>query len=169
MTKVTKIYGPPGTGKTEKLIRRAMAYIRVGTPVNKIGYFAFTRKAAHEARDRMLKKNPLERISPTEALNHNYFSETMEEEEEVDIVPELMKPKKQNLSCESPLLTSANQDRLMKKTIKKDSCVDFKMGRENGFTGKVDTLVETGSTNNSVGKRFESIISPKASKFSAKK
>ena len=41
MTKVTKIYGPPGTGKTEKLIRRAMAYIRVGTPVNKIGYFAF--------------------------------------------------------------------------------------------------------------------------------
>ena len=36
MTKVTKIYGPPGTGKTEKLIRRAMAYIRVGTPV-KIG------------------------------------------------------------------------------------------------------------------------------------
>ena len=58
MTKVTKIYGPPGTGKTEKLIRRAMAYIRVGTPVNKIGYFAFTRKAAHEARDRMLLKNP---------------------------------------------------------------------------------------------------------------
>ena len=49
MTKVTKIYGPPGTGKTEKLIRRAMAYIRVGTPVSKIGYFAFTRKAAHEA------------------------------------------------------------------------------------------------------------------------
>ena len=58
MTKVTKIYGPPGTGKTEKLIRRAMAYIRVGTPVSKIGYFAFTHKAAHEARDRMLKKNP---------------------------------------------------------------------------------------------------------------
>ena len=58
MTRVTKIYGPPGTGKTEKLIRRAMAYIRVGTPVSKIGYFAFTRKAAHEARDRMLKKNP---------------------------------------------------------------------------------------------------------------
>jgi superfamily I DNA/RNA helicase len=56
--KVTKIYGPPGTGKTEKLIRRAMAYIRIGTPINSIGYFAFTRKAAHEARDRMLSKNP---------------------------------------------------------------------------------------------------------------
>lgn len=94
----------------------------------------------------------------------------MEEEEEVDIVPELIKPKsKENQNCESPLLTTANQERLMKKTIKKDSCVDFKMGRENGFTGKVETLVETGSTNNSVGKRFESMISPKASKFSAKK
>ena len=58
MKKVTKIYGPPGTGKTEKLIRRAMAYIRIGTPVNKLGYFAFTRKAANEAKDRMLKKNP---------------------------------------------------------------------------------------------------------------
>ena len=58
MKKVTKIYGPPGTGKTEKLIRRAMAYIRIGVAVDKIGYFAFTRKAANEAKDRMLKKNP---------------------------------------------------------------------------------------------------------------
>lgn len=119
---------------------------------------------------RMLKKNPLERISPSEAIAHSYFSETMEEEEEIDIVPELIKPKsKENQSCESPLLTSSNQERLLKKTIKKDSCVDFKMGRDNGFTGKVDTLVETGSTNNSVGKRFESIISPKVSKFNSKK
>ena len=29
---------------------------------------------------RMLKKNPLERISPSEANAHSYFSETMEEE-----------------------------------------------------------------------------------------
>jgi len=53
---IKKFYGPPGTGKTEKLIRRAQAYIRVGTPVNKIGYFAFTRKAANEAKNRMLSK-----------------------------------------------------------------------------------------------------------------
>ncbi len=39
--------------------------------------------------------------------------------------------------------------------LKKDSCVDFKMGKENVFTGKVDTVTETGgSTMNSVGKRF---------------
>ena len=55
---ITKIYGPPGTGKTEKLIRRAMAYIRIGTPLDQIGYFAFTRKAANTAKDRMLEKNP---------------------------------------------------------------------------------------------------------------
>lgn len=88
------------------------------------------------------------------------------EEEEVDVVPELLKPYP---NCESPLLTSANQERLKQKTIKKDSCVDFKLGRENVFTGKVDTVSEVASTNNSVGKRFESVRSPKASKFSAKK
>jgi hypothetical protein len=55
------------------------------------------------------------------------------------------------------------------KLNKKDSCVDFRMGKENVFTGKVDTIAETGSTNNSVGRKFESFLSPKASKFSAKK
>ena len=50
---IYKIYGPPGTGKTHRLINRAKAYIRIGTPLNKIGYFAFTRKAAKEARERM--------------------------------------------------------------------------------------------------------------------
>jgi hypothetical protein len=113
----------------------------------------------------MLKKNHLERIGAIEALNHTYFTETMEEED-VDVVPELMKPYP---NCDSPLLTSANQDRLKQKTIKKDSCVDFKLGRENVFTGKVDTVSEVASTHVSVGKRFESMISPKASKFCAKK
>jgi|TARA_R100001530_G_C4314259_1_gene153908 DNA helicase-2/ATP-dependent DNA helicase PcrA len=48
-----KFYGPPGTGKTHRLISRAKAYVRTGTPLYKIGYFAFTRKAASEARERM--------------------------------------------------------------------------------------------------------------------
>ena len=44
------------------------------------------------------------------------------------------------------------------------------MGKENVFTGKVDTIAETASNNNnSVGKRFESVAMPKISKFSAKK
>jgi len=49
---IKKFYGPPGTGKTEKLIRRALAYIRIGTPIKRIGYFAFTKKAALEAKER---------------------------------------------------------------------------------------------------------------------
>jgi len=54
---IKKFYGPPGTGKTEKLIRRALAYIRIGTPIKRIGYFAFTKKAALEAKERMLNRN----------------------------------------------------------------------------------------------------------------
>ena len=55
---IKKFYGPPGTGKTEKLIRRALAYVRSGTPITEIGYFAFTRKAANTAKERILEKNP---------------------------------------------------------------------------------------------------------------
>ena len=53
MKKPIKIYGPPGTGKTFRLIRRVNAYVRTGTPYHKIGYFAFTKKAAIEARKRI--------------------------------------------------------------------------------------------------------------------
>ena len=53
MEKINKIYGPPGTGKTFRLIRRVKAYVRKGVPLHKIGYFAFTRKAAQEARERI--------------------------------------------------------------------------------------------------------------------
>ena len=53
MKEPIKIYGPPGTGKTFRLIRRVNAYVRTGTPYHKIGYFAFTKKAAKEARERI--------------------------------------------------------------------------------------------------------------------
>lgn len=42
--------------------------------------------------------------------------------------------------CKSPLLTSANPARKKDKMIKKDSCLDFKMGKENLLTGKVETI-----------------------------
>lgn len=57
----------------------------------------------------------------------------------------------------------------MEKITKKDSCVDFKMAKENVFTGKVETIAETNSTTNSMGKKFESILMPKISKFITKK
>ena len=53
-----KIYGPPGTGKTTRLINYVKTLVKFGTPIDKIGYFAFTKKAAEEAIDRMLKIFP---------------------------------------------------------------------------------------------------------------
>tara|TARA_Y100000004_G_scaffold1825_1_gene2308 strand:- start:3300 stop:4736 length:1437 start_codon:yes stop_codon:yes gene_type:complete len=50
-----KVIGPPGTGKTRRLLNEVQNYVNKGTKLNKIGYFAFTRKAAGEARDRFLK------------------------------------------------------------------------------------------------------------------
>ena len=53
-----KIYGPPGTGKTTKLIKYAKTFYKLGTSLDKIGYFAFTTKAANEAVNRMLDAYP---------------------------------------------------------------------------------------------------------------
>jgi superfamily I DNA/RNA helicase len=53
-----KVVGPPGTGKTQTLLDKVMEYKNSGTPLERIGYFAFTRKAAHEARDRFLEAFP---------------------------------------------------------------------------------------------------------------
>jgi superfamily I DNA/RNA helicase len=60
---IYKYFGPPGTGKTHRLISRAKAYIRIGTPLDMIGYFAFTKKAAKVAKDRM----------PVDSEKLNYF------------------------------------------------------------------------------------------------
>ena len=43
-----KILGPPGTGKTTKLLKYVKTFLKLGTPLEKIGYFAFTKKAANE-------------------------------------------------------------------------------------------------------------------------
>ena len=52
-----KVIGPPGTGKTRRLLNEVHRYVQQGTPLDQIGYFAFTRKAAGEARDRFLARN----------------------------------------------------------------------------------------------------------------
>ena len=52
-----KVIGPPGTGKTRRLLNEVHKYVQQGTPLDQIGYFAFTRKAAGEARERFLAKN----------------------------------------------------------------------------------------------------------------
>ena len=55
---IRKILGPPGTGKTTKLLHYVRTLAKFGTPLHRIGYFAFTKKAAGEARGRMLDKHP---------------------------------------------------------------------------------------------------------------
>ena len=55
---IRKILGPPGTGKTTKLLKYVQTFLKLGTPIEKIGYFAFTKKAATEAKERMLKLFP---------------------------------------------------------------------------------------------------------------
>ena len=52
-----KVVGPPGTGKTRRLLNEVHNYVQQGVPLDQIGYFAFTRKAAGEARNRFLVKN----------------------------------------------------------------------------------------------------------------
>ena len=51
----TIVLGPPGTGKTWTLLNKVDDYLKKTDP-DKIGYFAFTQKAANEARERAIKK-----------------------------------------------------------------------------------------------------------------
>jgi superfamily I DNA/RNA helicase len=90
-----KIYGPPGTGKTTKLIKYAKTFYKLGTPLDKIGYFAFTTKAANEAINRMLDAYPklqrknLKHFRTLHSLAFNRLgmkkSEVMQDEHYADI------------------------------------------------------------------------------------
>ena len=51
----TIVLGPPGTGKTTTLLNKVDSYLKKTDPT-KIGYFAFTQKAANHARDEAIKK-----------------------------------------------------------------------------------------------------------------
>lgn len=50
------ILGPPGTGKTHELLTVVDGLLDSGIPSTEIAFVAFTRKAAHEARDRACEK-----------------------------------------------------------------------------------------------------------------
>ena len=52
----TIILGPPGTGKTTTLLTLVDDFMKAGVDSKRIGYFSFTRKAAHEASGRAAEK-----------------------------------------------------------------------------------------------------------------
>ena len=54
----TKVFGPPGSGKTTYLLSIVEQELADETHPMKIGYFAFTKKAATEARERAITKFP---------------------------------------------------------------------------------------------------------------
>ena len=53
---IKKIFGPPGSGKTTFLLNTVEQELERGVSPNLIGYFAFTRRAALEAKERAAKK-----------------------------------------------------------------------------------------------------------------
>jgi DNA helicase-2/ATP-dependent DNA helicase PcrA len=55
---VKKVFGPPGTGKTTFLLNKVEEFLADGVLPQRVGYFAFTRKAATEAMERALVKFP---------------------------------------------------------------------------------------------------------------
>lgn len=63
-----RYFGPPGTGKTTTLLNQVDGFLSEGISSNEMGYFAFTRKASHEARDRAVARFNLD---PDE--NFTYF------------------------------------------------------------------------------------------------
>lgn len=55
---IEKVFGPPGAGKTTYLLSVVESELAADVHPTQIGYFAFTRKAATEARDRATQKFP---------------------------------------------------------------------------------------------------------------
>ena len=56
------ILGPPGTGKTATLLKLVEAELGQGTSPDRIGYFAYTRRASTEAKTRAVNKFNIEDV-----------------------------------------------------------------------------------------------------------
>jgi len=94
---------------------------------------------------KMLKTDPEERINAEAALSHPYFGEYEEEEPERER-KEVEEEDKDTVDVgESPLLTTRNEERKKSKVLQRDSCLSFKMAKDNVMTGKTETVGSIGS------------------------
>lgn len=68
-------------------------------------------------------------------------------------------------NCDSPLLTTANPKRKLDKNMKKDSCVEFHMGKENIVTGKTEDVDSMRNNKVSIVNTSTPVRKPKVSQF----
>lgn len=71
---VRKVFGPPGTGKTTYLIQEANNFLKDDQcQLHELGYFAFTRKAAMEAKSRMSQRHDQKKLRHFQTLHSLAF------------------------------------------------------------------------------------------------
>ena len=63
-----RLFGPPGTGKTTTLLNLVDKALADGVPSTQIAFFAFTRKAATEAKELSQANNMLHVQSGTDNI-----------------------------------------------------------------------------------------------------
>ena len=97
---------------------------------------------------KMLRVNPEERINAEQALEHPYFKldfTKLESEDE--------KEAPDQVSMDMATTVTPPMGQVMKQfRVKKDSCIEFKLGKENIMAGKTESVEHVGSTKVSVGK-----------------
>jgi serine/threonine protein kinase len=125
--------------------------------------FGTVEKETKDLMMKMLRVNPEERINAEQALEHPYFKldftkpESEDEEEAADQV-----------SMDMATAITPPMGQVMKQfRVKKDSCIEFKLGKENIMIGKTESVENVGSTKVSVGKEMEKGLG-KMSKFTVR-